>query len=188
MEFHFNKDTLSDFTANVHREWPITNGIGGYAGSSVLGAHNRTHQGYLIASYHPPVERYMVFSKTNETIEQADTTWDLTTGQYAGEPISRTVVSGEDVPEEYKRSDTVNVESDFVPRRPVYRTGNQFLADFCYDGNVHFTYQVGEERFTVSTAQLQEILDGVPLNTPQVMEFIRGYIKENMDLLSGGAT
>lgn len=144
MEFHFNKDTLSDFTANIHREWAITNGIGGYAGSSVLGAHNRTHQGYLIASYHPPVERYMVFSKTNETIEQADTTWDLTTGQYAGEPISRTVVSGEDVPEEYKRSDTVNVESDFVPRRPVYRTGNQFLADFCYDGNVHFTYQVGE--------------------------------------------
>lgn len=144
MEFHFNKDTLSDFAANIHREWAITNGIGGYAGSSVLGAHNRTHQGYLIASYHPPVERYMVFSKTNETVKQADTTWDLTTGQYAGEPISHTVVSGEDVPEEYKRSDTVNVESDFVPRRPVYRTGNQFLADFCYDGNVHFTYQVGE--------------------------------------------
>ena len=49
--------------------------------------------------------------------------------------------------------------------------------------NFSFTYQVGEAVFTVSTAQLQEILDGVPLNTPQVMDFIRGYIKENMDLL-----
>ena len=54
--------------------------------------------------------------------------------------------------------------------------------------NFSFTYQVGEEVFSVSTAQLQEILDGVPLNSPQVMEFIRGYIKENMDLLSGGAS
>ena len=54
--------------------------------------------------------------------------------------------------------------------------------------NFSFTYQVGEAVFTVSTAQLQEILDGVPLNTPQVMDFIRGYIKENMDLLSGGAS
>ena len=55
-------------------------------------------------------------------------------------------------------------------------------------GNMADTYQVGEAVFTVSTAQLQEILDGVPLNTPQVMDFIRGYIKENMDLLSGGAS
>ena len=54
--------------------------------------------------------------------------------------------------------------------------------------NFSFTYQVGEEIFSVSTAQLQEILDGVPLNSPQVMEFIREYIKENMDLLSGGAS
>lgn len=54
--------------------------------------------------------------------------------------------------------------------------------------NFSFTYRVGEKAFTVSTAQLQEILDGVPLNTPQVMDFIRGYIKENMDLLSGGAS
>ena len=51
-----------------------------------------------------------------------------------------------------------------------------------------FSYQVGEQVFSVSTKALQEILDGVPLNTPQVMAFIRGYIKENMDLLSGGAS
>ena len=41
----------------------LTNGIGGYAGSSLIGAHNRTHQGYLIASLHPPIERYLVFFK-----------------------------------------------------------------------------------------------------------------------------
>lgn len=115
MNFRFDKDTLSDFQANIHREWAITNGIGGYAGSSILGAHNRTHQGYLIASYHPPVERYMVFSKTNEAIHTASDSWDFTTAQHAADDAGT----------------------------PVYQTGNRYLTEFCYDGNVHFTYQAG---------------------------------------------
>ena len=54
--------------------------------------------------------------------------------------------------------------------------------------NFVYTYQVDDEVFSVSSAQLKEILDGVPLSTPAVMEFIKGYIKENMALLSGGAS
>ena len=54
MQFTFNKQELENYSTDIHREWALTNGIGGYAGSSVLGAHNRTHQGYLIASLHPP--------------------------------------------------------------------------------------------------------------------------------------
>lgn len=84
MNFTFNKQDLSNYTDNIHREWALTNGIGGYAGSSILGAHNRTHQGYLIASLHPPVSRYMVFSKTNETIKQKDQIYALTTAQHKG--------------------------------------------------------------------------------------------------------
>ena len=59
--FHFTQEDLSDFKQNIRREWAITNGIGGYAGGSITGACCRTHQGYLIASLHPPVERFMVF-------------------------------------------------------------------------------------------------------------------------------
>ena len=69
MNYHISKESLMDFDNNIRREWAITNGIGGYAGSSILGAHNRTHQGYLIASLHPPVSRYLVFSKTNESVD-----------------------------------------------------------------------------------------------------------------------
>lgn len=84
MKFTFNKNELENYTENIHREWALTNGIGGYAGSSILGAHNRTHQGYLIASLHPPVSRFLVFSKTNEQILQDGQTFDLTTTQYKG--------------------------------------------------------------------------------------------------------
>ena len=56
------------------------------------GACNRTHQGYLIASLHPPVERYLVFSKTNEKLTQGTHVYNLETSQHAGKghsPIAR---------------------------------------------------------------------------------------------------
>ena len=64
----FNIKVQNDFKNNIRREWALTNGLGGYAGGSVTGAINRTHQGYLIASLHAPVQRYVCFSKTNEKI------------------------------------------------------------------------------------------------------------------------
>ena len=54
--YHLNKDALTPMSVGVQKEWVLTNGIGGYAGSSVTGAHARKHHGYLIASLHPPVE------------------------------------------------------------------------------------------------------------------------------------
>ena len=73
--YQYEKNAFSTFKEGIRREWALTNGIGGYAGSSLIGAHNRTHQGYLIASLHPPIERYLVFSKINEslTVYAADT-------------------------------------------------------------------------------------------------------------------
>ena len=53
----FNLKLQNDFKNNIRREWALTNGLGGYAGGSVTGAINRTHQGYLIASLHAPVQR-----------------------------------------------------------------------------------------------------------------------------------
>lgn len=88
MEFHFKKEQLSDFQANIRKEWAMTNGLGGYAGGSVTGACNRTHQGYLIASLHSPVERFLILSKTNERFVQNRISYDLETSQHLG-PIYR---------------------------------------------------------------------------------------------------
>lgn len=140
---HLNSEQLHDFKKNIRREWVMTNGIGGYAGGSVTGACGRTHQGYLIASLHPPVERFMVFSKTNETLKQGDQTYVLEASQHAGKEIGSTVVDLGDIPAEYRRSDTVNVASDFVLREPVYTEGQKYLTDFSSDGTVCFTYQAG---------------------------------------------
>lgn len=144
--FHLTRENLTDFKKNIRREWAITNGIGGYAGGSVTGACCRTHQGYLIASLHPPVERYMVFSKTNETFFCGEETFCLEVSQHAGEAMGSAGIDSRDVPEEYLREDTVNVAADFKLRRPIYREGQRYLTGFDYDGTVSFDYQAGDIR------------------------------------------
>lgn len=84
MSFKILKEQLSDFKGTIHQEWALTNGIGGYAGGCINGALSRTHQGYLIACYHPPVSRYLVFSKINEIVKINGKEYDLETSQHKG--------------------------------------------------------------------------------------------------------
>lgn len=144
MNFHFTKEQLSNFKENAKKEWALTNGIGGYAGGSILGSLNRTHQGYLIASLHPPVERYLVFSKTNEKLVRKDEVFNFETAQHAGEELNTTLVNSDEVPDVYKDPSTVFVASDFVPREAIYTEGQTYLQSFDYDGNVHFHYEAGD--------------------------------------------
>ena len=80
--YHLNKDALTPMSVGVQKEWVLTNGIGGYAGSSVTGAHARKHHGYLIASLHPPVERFVILSKINECLIRSSGKKDFTVEQY----------------------------------------------------------------------------------------------------------
>ena len=88
----------------------------------------------------------MVFSKTNETFFREGESYCLEASQHAGEVLGNAGVDSKDVPEEYRRADTVNVASDFVLRRPIYREGQRYLTGFDYDGMVSFDYQAGDIR------------------------------------------
>lgn len=54
------------------REWLITNGIGGFAGSSLVGANTRGYHGVLIAALRPPLERMLLVSKLDEKVRILD--------------------------------------------------------------------------------------------------------------------
>lgn len=54
-----NKDV--DLENGLRREWLITNGIGGYASSTVIGANTRKYHGILVAPLAPPARRYLLF-------------------------------------------------------------------------------------------------------------------------------
>lgn len=121
--YHLNKDALTPMSAGVQKEWVLTNGIGGYAGSSVTGAHARKHHGYLIASLHPPVERFVILSKINECLIRSSGKKDFTVEQYlAGDGST------------------------------AYREGIEYLNSFTYDGLVHFTTKAPEFTMTKTLA------------------------------------
>ena len=64
--------------------WMIGNGIGGYADHTVAGGGAMCFHGYLIASLNPPVNRQLIFTRTQEIIEVQGREYDLTSQQYIG--------------------------------------------------------------------------------------------------------
>ena len=53
----------------IQKEWIITNGIGGFASSTIIGANTRKYHGLLISPLTPPARRYFILSKVDESIE-----------------------------------------------------------------------------------------------------------------------
>lgn len=56
------------FENAVEKEWIITNGLGGYASSTIVGANTRKYHGLLVAPLDPPAQRYLLVSKVDESI------------------------------------------------------------------------------------------------------------------------
>lgn len=80
----FDGKTLSDFTASSSLEWLETNGVGGYASSTLAGANTRRYHGLLVAATLPPVGRMVVVSKLEETIKVDEKKYPLSSNQYPG--------------------------------------------------------------------------------------------------------
>jgi len=80
----FDKDVCGSPDAGTEREWLETNGIGGYASSTVPGINTRRYHGLLTAALHPPVGRYVLLSKLEETVFLNGAKYDLSANQYAG--------------------------------------------------------------------------------------------------------
>ena len=52
----------------LQKEWIITNGIGGYASSTIIGANTRKYYGLLVAPLSAPARRTLILSKLDESI------------------------------------------------------------------------------------------------------------------------
>ena len=74
----FAKENLNLETA-LEKEWIITNGIGGFASSTIIGANTRRYHGLLVAPIAPPAKRRLVLSKLDETVEIEGKRYDLYT-------------------------------------------------------------------------------------------------------------
>ena len=66
------------------REWLETNGLGGYAMSTVTGENTRRYHGLLVAATKPPAGRDVLLSKLEETLLAGGRRIDLSTNRFPG--------------------------------------------------------------------------------------------------------
>ncbi|HET9801745.1 MAG TPA: glycogen debranching enzyme N-terminal domain-containing protein, partial [Candidatus Acidoferrum sp.] len=80
----FKKDVCGDLGSALSREWLETNGIGGFASSTIIGLNSRRYHGLLVAATKPPVGRYVLLSKLEETLFIEGHAIDLSANRYPG--------------------------------------------------------------------------------------------------------
>lgn len=80
----FGSEVCRDLNSATTREWLETNGIGGFASSTVAGLNTRRYHGLLVAATRPPVGRMVLLSKIEETLILDGRRYELSANQYPG--------------------------------------------------------------------------------------------------------
>lgn len=80
----FNDKICTNFEESSSREWLETNGIGGFAASTISGANTRRYHGLLVAAIDPPVGRAVLLSKFEEALTINGIVYNLSSNEYPG--------------------------------------------------------------------------------------------------------
>lgn len=81
---------------------------------------------------------------------------------------------------------TANYALDSPYRMPIgdINATVEALILCCKDTDFIYTYKVDGEGFTLDTAQMKSILSDIPIQTPEIMEYIRCFLRENTDIIN----
>src|SRR5579875_1215981 len=73
-----------DFERASRLEWLETNHTGAFAMGTVAGVNTRRYHALLVASLHPPSDRFVILSRVEEQANIAGQIFELATVQYPG--------------------------------------------------------------------------------------------------------
>lgn len=76
-----DRKILQDFDKARKKEWLLTNGLGGYASSTIMGMNTRGYHGLLVASF-PHLFRVLLLSKMEEEVKVNGNVFQLSTNKY----------------------------------------------------------------------------------------------------------
>lgn len=82
MNIACDRSITQDFDEALSREWLETNGLGGWASSSIIGVNTRRYHGMLVAATAPPVGRVVLLSKLDETIQIQGARFELGSNRF----------------------------------------------------------------------------------------------------------
>jgi predicted glycogen debranching enzyme len=77
-------EELSRVEELLEKEWLVTNGLGGYASSTVLGVNTRKYHGLLVAAFHPPRNRRVCIAKLDEELRLGNAFYPLYANEFQG--------------------------------------------------------------------------------------------------------
>ena len=80
----FDATTCRNLDTSSRREWLETNGLGGFASSTIAGLNTRRYHGLLVAATKPPVGRMVLLSKFEETLIIGGGRYELSANRYPG--------------------------------------------------------------------------------------------------------
>ncbi|HET7712166.1 MAG TPA: glycogen debranching enzyme N-terminal domain-containing protein, partial [Thermoanaerobaculia bacterium] len=72
----------------IRREWLVTNGLGGFASSTVSGMNTRRYHGLLTAALRPPIDRVLMVSKIDVVATCGNERVPLATNEFGDGTIS----------------------------------------------------------------------------------------------------
>ena len=81
-KIHLDQNVLLNFDRAIQTEWIITNGLGGYSSSTVLGINTRKYHGILVAAFNPPTDRRVLLAKLDEEIRIGNKTYLLGSNEF----------------------------------------------------------------------------------------------------------
>lgn len=80
----FGQDICTDVNSACSREWLETNGLGGFASSTIIGLNTRRYHGLLTAAIKPPLGRVLLLSKLEDSLILNGQHFELSANQYPG--------------------------------------------------------------------------------------------------------
>lgn len=84
MDITFNRDVTQNFAKASTKEWLETNGLGGWASSTISGCNTRNYHGMLVVATKPPLGRMVMISKLEEFIHSGKNIIELQANQFPG--------------------------------------------------------------------------------------------------------
>ncbi|HZS78841.1 MAG TPA: amylo-alpha-1,6-glucosidase [Ktedonobacteraceae bacterium] len=107
---YLGHDICTSIEQGLNHEWLVTNGLGGYACGTIIGATTRSYHGLLVAAIRPPVERFVMVTKIDEEVELSSEPghtehYKLGTNEYQDGTIE---------PQGYKLLDSFSLKGDIA--------------------------------------------------------------------------
>ena len=165
----FTKEKLN-LEEGLTKEWLITNGIGGFSSSTIIGANTRKYHGLLIAPLLPPASRYLILSKVDEAIEIRGKKYELYTN-----------VCSSYISKGYKYQETF--EKDYLPTFKYKVQDVEIEKTICleYEKNtvgIYYKIKNGKYKSKLLLAPIINFRDFHSMNTNHYFE-LKQYITDN---------